>query len=109
MFETLVEKKNNKLPVDYMGDATLRNIMLDISNNQVLYYVILPEMGGLEYLITDDYLNTYIKENWNSISDNIIALATIDKLDLYFIFNTNKGIRHASIHLPYSEYSTFED
>ena len=108
-FASLVERTNNKLPRDYMGDATLRNIMLDFNNNQIYYYVVLPEMNGLEMFITDDYLKNYITENWSSISDNIISLSSIDQLDLYFIFNTHSGTRHASIHFPYSEYSILEE
>ena len=106
----LLLQTNNELPKVYMGDCTLKNVSVDFEDNLLKYEVELPNMEDylVKLFITKDYLENYINENIESISDYLWSMANIDKMNIQYQFITSTGSKHATIEIPHEKYTQYQ-
>ncbi len=99
----ILSQVEKDLPMSYMGDCFLKEVSADFDNNVLNYVVALPD-NVFSLYITEEYLENYIKENMEALSDYLWTMAGIDKMDLHYHFVTASGKAHAKIVIPCGEY-----
>lgn len=105
----LIYKYNLQLPIDYMGDASLRRITLAKSNTELVYDVRLPQLTTEAMsALTSSYLKEYIKNNWSDLEDSMMRLAEINQMNICFEFSTYSGLEYAKVKMTPEIYNAIE-
>ena len=105
----LINQTNKELPKEYMGDCYLNNVSTDFENRLLQYNIEISEVeDSMVELYTQDYLESYVKENMDALSDYLTWMASIDKLDLQYQFFTPSGKIINTIIIPYEYYQQYQ-
>lgn len=107
-YQSLLDHYTSLLPMEYMGDATLVDILH--KTNALAYYVQLPKLSALELTYIDtEYLTRYIQDEWEALDDDLKTLAKLNKEDIAYHFYTTEGDEHCIVSLSYDEYINLEE
>jgi hypothetical protein len=107
-YQSLLDYYTSLLPMEYMGDATLVDILH--KTNALAYYVQLPKLSALELTYIDtEYLTRYIQDEWEALDDDLKTLAKLNKEDIAYHFYTTEGDEHCIVSLSYDEYINLEE
>ena len=79
---------NKQCPGDYLGGQAI-HLSASLENNAAVLNICLLglENSDLPY-ITEDYLKSYLIENFDNLTDNFISLAMFNKFDICFVFTS---------------------
>ena len=96
---------NVLLPVEYMGDGRLEKISM-LNDSTILYEVTLPELTVDELKdIDSEYLNNYIKDEWDNLTDFVIRLAVVNQMTVGFQFKTYSGLKYLRVDITPAIYN----
>lgn len=95
-----------ELPIEYMGDAILTDIQH--TDNSLHYFVQLTNIGqDVLSFIDEEYLENYVKENWEALDNTLMTFASLNKEDIIYHFMVGDK-EHAIITITPEFYSQYE-